>query len=239
MNNPKDLMSKKLKNYIIVALGGSIIAPDGINVLFLKRLRKFILSHIKAGEKFIIVAGGGVIARHYQDAASKIVKINEGDKDWLGVHSTRLNAHLLRTIFVKESYPVVLDDPHKPLSQRGSKNLIIASGWRPGWSTDYIAVLLTKRFRSKQVIIAGRPDFVYTKDHIRHKNAKPLKELTWSNYQKLISKKWAPGMKAPVDPVATRLAKSSGIQAIVIKGTDLKNFGNVLAGKSFRGTIIY
>lgn len=231
-------MTKNTNHYHVIALGGSIIASDGINVLFLKKLRKFILSHIKTGRKFIIVAGGGAIARHYQDAASKIVRINEEDKDWLGVHSTRLNAHLLRTLFVKESYPVVLDDPHKPLSQRGPKNLIIASGWHPGWSTDYIAVLLAKRFHSKQVIIAGRPDFVYTKDNIRHKNAKPLRELTWSNYQKLIAKKWVPGMKTPVDPVATRLAKASGIHAIIIRGTDLKNFENMMLGKSFRGTII-
>lgn len=225
-------------SYIIIALGGSVIAPNGINIPYLKRFRTFIVSRLARGERFIIVTGGGAIARHYQNAISKIIRISREDKDWIGIHSTRLNAHLLRTVFVKESYPVVLDDPSKPLSKNAKKNLIIASGWRPGWSTDYIAVLLAKRFGVKRIIVAGHPDFVYTKDHTRHKDAKPIREISWRQYQNLISKKWTPGMKVPVDPVATRLAKKTKIEAVVIRGTNFKNFKNVINGKPFTGTLI-
>jgi uridylate kinase len=41
-----------------------------------------------------------------------------------------------------------------------------------------------------------------------------------------------------VDPVAARLAKKSGIKAIVIGGKDLANFGNLLSSRNFRGSII-
>lgn len=242
----KNLSPKKLESYIIIALGGSIIAPNfprqragKINITFLKKFRKLILKYLKLKMKFIIIAGGGAVARNYQDATSKIAKISNEDKDWIGIHSTRLNAHLLRTIFYKEAYPVVLDDPHKPLSRKIKKDLIIASGWRPGWSTDYIAVLLAHRFKTKKVIIAGRPSFVYTKDHARFKKAKPIKEIHWKNYQKLIKSRWIPGMKAPVDPVATKLARKLEIKAIIIKGTNIKNLEKVIVGEKFRGTIIY
>ncbi len=230
--------SLSTNHYVIIALGGSIIAPNGLNVPFLKKFRSFIIRHLKSGKRFIIVTGGGTIARHYQNAVSKLVRINQEDKDWIGIHSTRLNAHLLRTVFAKESYPVVLDDPHKTLREKSRKNLIVASGWRPGWSTDYIALLLAKRFHAKRVIMAGHPDFVYTKDHNQYKNAQPIKQITWRRYQKLIAQRWTPGMKVPVDPVAARFAKKFRIEAIVMRGTNLKNFENVITNKPFRGTRI-
>lgn len=228
----------KKELYIVIALGGSIVAPDGINVLFLKKFSALIRLHARSGKKFILVVGGGKISRTYQQAASKIKPISKEDKDWIGVHSTRLNAHLLRTIFAKEAYPVIFDNPQKSLSRKGPRSLIIASGWKPGWSTDYIAVLLAKRFKAKHVIIAGSPSYVYTKDHMRFWNAKPIPRLTWATYAKLIPRRWSPGMKSPVDPVAAKLAQKQGIKAYIIKGTDLGNFEKVLEGKSFRGSII-
>ena len=226
------------KPYIIIALGGSVIAPNGIDVKFLKRFRYFLRAQLKKRKRFIIVAGGGAIARHYQEASAKIVPLSNEDKDWLGIHSTRLNAHLLRTLFMKESYPVVFDNPHKLLSRKAPKDLIIASGWRPGRSTDYIAMLLAKRFGIGRVIIAGHPDFVYTKDYTRHKGAKPIPRIHWREYQQLVPRTWKSGLKAPVDPIAAKLARASRIEAIIIRGTDLKNFARLLAGYQFRGTII-
>ena len=85
---------------IVIALGGSIIVSRSIQVRFLKQFRKFILKFIKQGKRFVIVAGGGSIARNYQAAASDIVKLSDEDQDWLGIHATRINAHLLRAIFL-------------------------------------------------------------------------------------------------------------------------------------------
>ena len=97
-------MKKSIKT-IVISLGGSIIVPGKIQVDFLKQFKEFILKFIKKDYRFIIVAGGGKICREYQDAAGKISSLNNEDKDWLGIHTTRLNAHLLRTIFKKEAYP--------------------------------------------------------------------------------------------------------------------------------------
>ena len=124
---------------IIIALGGSIICPQPgkINVRFLKKFKKLILKYLKKGFRFIIVVGGGKTCRVYQKAAAKVIKLPYEDMDWLGIHATRLNAHLLRTIFRKEAYPVILDDPKKPI--KNNWRILIAAGWRPGWSTDYIS----------------------------------------------------------------------------------------------------
>lgn len=227
------------KNYTIIALGGSIIspAPGRINIRFLKKFQELILDYLKQGRKFIIVAGGGKTARLYQKAASKIIKVNNEDLDWLGIHSTRLNAHLLRTIFFKQAYPVILDKPQKPI--KNNPSLIIASGWRPGCSTDFNTVRLAQRFKVDSMVIASNISYVYEKDPAKYKGAKKIKEISWQDYRKLVADHWKPGLSAPVDPIAAKLAQKLKLTAVLFKGTDLKNFRDYLEGKEPRGTIIY
>jgi uridylate kinase len=221
---------------IIVTLGGSLIVPDQIDTIFLKKFKKLILKFLKKGKKFIIVAGGGKTARNYQKAVKTIVKTEKEDLDWIGVHATRINAHLLRTIFSKEACPTVLDNPYKKIKTK--KPIIIASGWRPGWSTDYIAILIAKIFKIKEVIVAGKTPYVYTKDFLKYKDAKPLKNIDWKSYRKIIGGKWIPGMGAPVDPIGAKLAQKIGLKVLVVQGQKIKNFENLLNGKKFEGTII-
>jgi uridylate kinase len=226
-----------MKKTIVISLGGSIIVPEKIQAAFLKRFKEFILKLIKENYKFVIVAGGGATARQYQSAAEQISSITDEDKDWIGIHATRINAHLLRTIFKKQAYPVVLDSPHKTVKGKPYK-LYIASGWVPGFSTDYDAVLLAKRFGAKKVINASNIDYVYDKDVGKHKDAKPIKEIRWKDYRKLVGSKWKPGMNAPFDPIAARAAEKSKMKVIVVNGTNLKNLENIIKGKNFKGTVL-
>jgi len=227
-----------MKDTIVIALGGSIIVSDKINTGFLGDFREFILKFLKDGKRFIIVTGGGKIARDYQNAASEIIDLSDEDKDWLGIHATRLNGHLLRAIFFDIAHPVVLDDPTKKIDNESGYNLFIASGWRPGWSTDYVAALLTKRFGAKSLIIATKISHVYDYDIEKNPNAKPYDIITWTDYRDMVGNTWIPGMKSPVDPIAAKFCEENSIEAIVAKGTELENFESIIKGESFRGTTI-
>lgn len=236
-----------LRAYTVIHLGGSIAVPHisdegGINVPFLKRLRSFFKSQLRKNRRFIIVIGGGKTCRVYQRAASRITKVRDWDLDWIGIHAIRINAHLLRTIFWREANPRVIDHNLSSAEvqklKRAKERLFIASGWTPGWSTDYIAVELARKFGAKDVIIAKDTPFVYDSDPKKNKNAKPIKEISWNSYKKLIPSKWTPGLSSPVDPVATRLAMKCGISAKVLGGTDLVNFKKAIEGKPFVGTTI-
>lgn len=225
---------------IVISLGGSIVSPKAgeVNINFLKRFRQMILKFLKKNYRFVIIVGGGKVCRLYQTAASKIAALSNDDKDWLGIHATRFNAHLLRTIFRKEAYPVLLDDPHKPVKNHWK--LLVAAGWRPGNSTDYIAVLLARRFRIKEIINAGNIPFVFEKDPSLFKNAKKFERISWKNYRKLIGSKWSPGLSTPFDPVAAKLAEELKIRVFIIDGADINNFEKAVNPPSggFRGTII-
>ena len=233
-------MQHKFGKIIIISFGGSIINPGKINIKLLKDFRRFILKWVRRGKIFIIVAGGGAPARDYQKAGNMVIKLSDEDKDWIGIHATRLNAHLLRTIFSKDADPVVIDSHLK--SKARKKNLrykvAIASGWRPGWSTDYIGLQLAEDFRVGEAVIAGNISYVYTTDPNKNKKAKTIHNLTWKKYRKMIPAKWTPGFHSPVDPIGAKLADEKKLKAIIVSGTDFKNLDKLLAGKNFKGTII-
>ncbi|MFC1630015.1 UMP kinase [Patescibacteria group bacterium] len=231
-------MKYKTKEKFIIALGGSIAFPKEIDVDFLRKFYLFIKKEAKKGNKFIIICGGGYVTRKYQRSASKITKVLNEDKDWIGIHNTRLNAHFLRTIFRKESNPVVFDSRFK-IKKFGTYSIIIGSGWNPGRSTDFVAVRIAADFNIKKVIILGKPDYVYTADFEKDKNAKHIKEINWKDYFNLIPSQWTPGLNTPVDPIAAKLAQKEKIKVIVANGKDLLNFNKILKGKGFKGTTLY
>ena len=221
---------------VVVALGGSIVHPDGIDVAFLKKFRAFLTPFVRRGTKFVLVVGGGRLARRFQEAAHAVAKVNDEDKDWLGIHATLLNAHLLRTVFRDVADPVIIDIREKIKKVRYP--VTIASGWRPGWSTDYVAMRIAADMGIREAIVAGSPTHVYNKDYKKYRGAKPFDRISWAEYRRLIPPKWKPGLNAPVDPVGAALGAREGMRAVILNGRDLANFRALLLGKDFQGTII-
>lgn len=220
----------------IISLGGSLIVQKNIDTIFLKKFRKVILDYVNGKNKIVIVAGGGMINKEYNKAAKKITKISNEDLDWLGIACTKLNAELLRVIFSKYAYEKIVDNPNK--KTRTGKRIIIGSGSKPGFSSDLDAVLLAKNFNSRIVVNMTNVDYVYDKDPKKYKNAKRFEELSWNDYIKIIGKKWQPKLSTPFDPIASKKAKSLGIQVIILNGKKLENLKNFLSGKRFKGTVI-
>lgn len=220
---------------IVLSLGGSLIFPKDIDTEFLKNFRKTIEKYVGKGYKFVIYCGGGMLARNMQDSASKIAKLSNEDLDWLGIHATKLNAHLIRTIFKNNSENFVVDNPNKRIAFK--KNILVAGGWLPGCSTDYDAVLMAKNLGIKEIINISNVDYVYDKDPNKHGDAKKLEKLKWEDFISMIGSKWKAGMNAPFDPVAAKEAKKLQMKVYII-GKDLKNLEHVLNRRKFRGTII-
>lgn len=224
------------KELIVLSLGGSIVAQDEINVKFLKRFKNLILKEIKNGRRFIIVIGGGKTCRKYQSAAGQATKLTNEDLDWIGIHATRLNAHLLRTIFRDYAKKEINKDPTKV--ENFKEDILIAAGWKPGFSTDFDAVMLAKMYGAKKIINMTNIDYVYDIDPRKSDIAKPLPKLSWNEYRELVGDRWHPGSNAPFDPIASKKAEGFGLDVVILNGADLKNFNDCLNNKSFKGTII-
>lgn len=236
---PEKKHSNSLKpTTLVLSVGGSIVVPNGeINTKFLKGFKALVETHIKRGWRFVIVVGGGGTARSYQGAARDVGDLVRDDLDWLGIHATRLNGHLLRAIFRKHAHPVMFKDPTRvPKTWKGS--VMIGAGWKPGWSTDYVATRIAKRLGVKVVINLSNIDYLYDKDPNKYKDAEAICDISWKDFRKMVGSKWSPGMNVPFDPVASRLADQSGIKVALLNGTNLKNLNALLRGQRFRGTII-
>lgn len=227
-----------MKNKIIViSLGGSLIfPPEGIDWKFLKKFKELILKFVKKNYRFVIISGGGNICRQYQGAVLKIGIVDMEDRDWIGIHSTRLNGHLLLTIFRKYAHPRINKNPYQKFDFR--EKILIGAGWKPGFSTDLDAVILAKEYGAKTLINLSNIDYVYTKDPKKFAGAKKIKEIAWHDFRKIVGDKWDPGLNAPFDPVASKMAEELKMKVAIMNGKKLKNFESYLKGEKFQGTEI-
>lgn len=230
-------MSFKAKLHII-SVGGSIIVPKtGIDVGYLKKLKQTLNKFTRQGHRFVIVTGGGTTCRTYQNAARKAGVRSTSELDWVGIITSRANAELVRAVLGERAHPVVVTDPTKPL--RGwRKPILVAAGWKPGWSTDYVATRLGQKLGVKQVINLSNIKYLYDKDPNKYKSAKVIKEITWPEFRKIVGNKWNPGANLPFDPIAARLAQKAKMRVVLANGKNIKNLEKILKGQKFQGTII-
>jgi uridylate kinase len=227
------------KEKIVISVGGSLIVPEGIDVQFLKNLNTFVRSKLveNSTRQFFLVCGGGATTRRYQQAAREVVQheLPADDLDWLGIHPTRLNAHLLRTIFRDIAHLHVIE--HYDIIRKASEPVVIASGWKPGWSTDFCAILLAEDYQVPTVINMSNISQVYDKDPNLYSDAKPYDKISWVDFRRMVGDTWTPGMNAPFDPIASQRAQEIGVKVIVL-GKDFDNLEKYYRGEDFLGTVI-
>jgi uridylate kinase len=228
-----------IQETIVMSVGGSLIVPEGIDTNFLTQLKKFITTETALGRRFIIIAGGGRTARRYQDAAASVSSLTSDDLDWMGIHATRLNGHLLRTIFRDIAHPVMITNPDEILDISKTEKVIIAAGYRPGCSTDLRAIQIADRVGAEKVINLSNTDYVYTDNPKTNPAATKIEDITWSDFRKLIPEEWGPGLSSPFDPVAAREAERLGIEVAQINGERIEEVMHYVHGDAFIGTRIH
>ena len=223
----------------VISLGGSIVAPEKVDTEFLKNFVGLIRSFIEKdnNNRFIFVVGGGGPARIYQNAYREINgEIKDEEADWIGIMATRLNAQLIKALFSKYCGQDVVTNPMEvaPLTD----HVLVAAGWKPGFSTDYDAVLLAERFGAKTVINLSNIEKVYTADPRTDSSAKPIDKITWAEFRAMVGDEWVPGKNVPFDPIASRHAEKIGLKVICAAGKNIDNLKKILNGEGFIGTTI-
>ncbi len=240
----------------VIKFGGSRLRPnkdvDQSCVDFLISLAK---NHPK--EKFLFIIGGGFLARQLQEEGKESLNtlfkpdedLIEQGRDLLGIRATRENGRYLIQAFNKANLnvsPTLLYDPTE--LPKENYNIYIAGGWKPGWSTDYVAMKFAQKFDAKTVIKVS--DFEYVrnvsplslegmkKEDIdeKIKDADVLKDTTWEEMANLVGTKWVPGLHTPLDPLAAALGlKNKDITLYIIEEEQI---GNVLNKEEVKGTVV-
>lgn len=226
----------------VISVGGSIIVPDKVDVGFLRDFRQALVDHLEKEPqlRLILVCGGGSPAREYQRAFREVLgaaaETEKEAQDWIGIAATRLNAELMRFLFQPYCPEKVITDPTAVAVFPG--RVLVAAGWKPGFSTDYDAVLLAERFQADTLINLSNVVKVYTADPNIDPQAKALDHASWPEFQGLVGRAWTPGKNVPFDPVATEYAARLRLRVIVASGRNIENLKNILEDKPFEGTVI-
>ncbi|HVY67770.1 MAG TPA: UMP kinase [Patescibacteria group bacterium] len=225
------------KKPIIISVGGSLINPGEVDLVFLKQFQRLILARVEAGQRFILIAGGGRPARAYQEALAALGGKGLAELDWMGIYATRLNAQLARLMFGRKAHSAIVEDPNRRVPFR--EKILVAGGWRPGRSTDDDAVRLAKIYGADTVINLSNIDYVYDKDPRKFPAARKIERMSWPELRRIVGSKWDPGKNAPFDPTAAKLAQKLKLRVIIANGRRLPNLKNILTGRPFRGTQIF
>ena len=239
----------------VLSVGGSIIAPEKPDVQFLAQFCSMIAQWLteNANARLVLVAGGGGPARTWQKThqevwcalpaskrdilafSSQIEQDNECDK--IGIAATRLNGQLLKSLFGSLCRQDVITDPTGQVEFTG--RVLVAAGWKPGFSTDTDAVILAERFGAECVVNLSNIDKVYTDDPKVNPAAKPIERISWSEFRKIVGDEWTPGKNCPFDPVASAKAEGLSLKVICANGKNIANTKAILNGEDYEGTTIY
>lgn len=222
----------------VISLGGSIVVPSSIDTDFLQTFKEAINAYLSShtDERLIFVVGGGAAARNYQNAVKALnPNVSNDELDRVGIRATHINGEYVRLALGATS-PLVVEPKKRKIPFEGK--ILVAGGWKPGFSTDTDAIYLALKFGANTVINLSNTDMVYTADPRKDKNAKPIEKTSWSEFLKLVGTTWEPGRNVPFDPIASKLAKKHSIQVVCANGRNIENTINILEERDFIGTVI-
>lgn len=226
----------------VLSVGGSIVAPEYPDTDFVKKFVKMVKDFLEANknDRLILVVGGGGPARIYQKSFREVASISESEgtdaADWIGIMATRLNAQFVKASFGDLCKEAVVTDP--TVANEFSGRILVAAGWKPGFSTDNDAVLLAEKFNADTVVNLSNIEKVYTDDPRKNPNAKPLDEISWVDFRKMVGDEWIPGKNCPFDPIASKKAQELGLVVICAGGKNIENTKAILEGNAYVGTTI-
>ncbi|MBT3865596.1 UMP kinase [Candidatus Woesearchaeota archaeon] len=222
----------------VMSIGGSLLFKNGeINHSYVRDLKKFLNSF--KDRKFVLVIGGGIVARSYINALEKL----GASKDVMsrfGIGVTRTNARLIANIIGKDANIRDLPKTLKHVKGYLRKHRIVCCGalrYEPDQTSDGTAAQIAG-FLGTRFINVTNVKGLYTKDPHKFKGAKLISKVSYSEFSKIVNKiKYHPGQHFILDQHAAITIKKNKIKTYVV-GKSLVNLRNLLKGKKFVGTTI-
>ncbi len=227
---------------IVLALGGSVIAPPGepdpqALIQWTEAIKEW-------SEEFqvLIVVGGGAPARQAIELARHGARVEE-DLDLIGIAATRMNANVLLAFLKGNGLDANF---HVPRTTESAAKLaeehevVVMGGTTIGHSTDFVAAELADRVGASRLVVVSNVDGVYTADPKKDKDAKRLDKVTFDELLEIAGgPEWkeagAPGI---VDGPAAELLQRTKISTSVVSGRNITNVGKAVRGQDFEGTSV-
>jgi uridylate kinase len=202
----------------------------------LKKFKQVLEKH-KRDYNFVIVCGGGSLARKYIKAIKK-EGLSEFHQSLAGISATRSNARFVSHFFGFDSLHGV---PHtvRTVGKYLKKQGIVFCGaleYKDDQTSDSVAAILAKKFKGEFVNLTNVKG-LYTKDPNKYKDAKFISEISWKDFDEMVQKiKFKPGQHFVLDQGASKIIRKKKIPTHIIK--DLNQLDKYLSWQKFVGTTI-
>lgn len=223
---------------MVISLGGSLIVPEKVDFTFLRKFKQTLRKHYGKW-KFVIVCGGGSIARKYISLLESNNNHNERELSMAGIRITRMNALILMELFGKEANDKLPMDMKEVKSNLHKNNVVICGALRyaPKSTSDGTAAKLA-HYLNAEFINMTNIKGLYTANPKTHKNAKFIPYESWKDFDKRANAiKYHSGQHFVLDQKAATMIRKSKTKTYII-GQDTKNIDKILSGKKFIGTLI-
>jgi uridylate kinase len=222
---------------MVISLGGSLIVPEKIDFNFLKKFRAELRKHYKSW-KFVVVCGGGSIARKYISILKHDNKSLK-QESLAGIRATRMNALLLMQLFGKEANDELPKDMKEVKNCLRKNNVVICGALRfvANSTSDGTAARLA-HFLKAEFINMTNVKGLYTDNPKINPNAKFIPKETWKQFEaRALRRKYCAGQHFVLDQEAAVLIKTGKIPTYIINGNP-KNISKILNRQRFTGTLI-
>jgi len=226
-----------MKEVKVLSLGGSLIAPEKIDLKFLKSFKET-LQRNSDKFKFIVVCGGGTTARKYISALESL-DCSEQSQGFIGISATRMNARFMSYIFglnPLKGIPRKIKDIKKYLK----KQEVVFCGaldYKVNETSDGTAVEVAEHFKAEFINITDVSG-LYDKNPKKFKNAKLIPKISWQELCDMANKtEFKPGQHFVIDQTASKMILEKKTASYII-GKDMSQLDNLLGGRPFKGTVV-
>lgn len=225
------------KRVIVISLGGSLIVPKKMDISFLEKFKKILRKHYKK-YRFVIVCGGGEIARKYISALKKEHKSKKA-QSLAGIRATRTNAKFMMQFFGEDANSTLPYTMKEVKALLRKNNTVFCGGlrYKSEATSDTTTANLANFFNTSLINITNVKG-LYTSDPKTSKNAKFIPKISWKNFEKMaLKRKYKPGQHFILDAKAAILIKRYKILSYIM-GKNLRNLDKIINSKPFIGTYI-
>jgi uridylate kinase len=222
---------------IVISLGGSVINPGEIDGKFIMEFTSLIIEQVETTNKsFIIICGGGKVAREYIKGTPE--ELPNGQRDLVGIKATWLNAQVVIANMKGYAPKQPSQDFYEFMENLKNYRIIVGGGFIPSLTTDEDAAVCADYVKSPYMINITNVDGIYEEDPRKKPEAKRYEKLSYVEYMKMVlEKETKPENSFPFTLIATKLAERAKSRVLIVNN-DIEKIKKVIVGINC-GTEIY
>ncbi|MEM2450416.1 MAG: UMP kinase, partial [Nitrososphaerota archaeon] len=172
---------------MVLKLSGHLVSSgDRINYQLIADYAKLLRELYDGKSKWVVVVGGGDVARRYVDAA-RALGADEVMCDEVATIITRANARLMATCLGNIAQQRIPTSTEELRELATDGKIVVMGGLQPGQSTIAVAALAASVIKAERLIITTDVDGIYTSDPKVDPNAKPLPRVLLSELSKMVA----------------------------------------------------